>query len=78
MTYKKIAPGLFIPATQTPEVLVLADLEAELAAMQAQAKMQQPTDIELIEFAKMMHPFYNMQPQRIAELQDLINTLKIL
>lgn len=81
MSYKKIAPNIFLPETSTPEPLYLDRLEAELAALQAQSEMQEPTEQELLIFARSAHPYYMQKTNysnRVSELEDLINTLKAL
>jgi len=79
MNYKKITENIFLPETSTPEPLYLDKIEQELAALQQQ--QTEPTEAQLIEFGKMMHPYYaeaNMQAQRIIELVALLNELKAL
>jgi len=76
MKYKKITPDIFLPETTTPEPIRLSELEAELAMLNSQTA-QEPTQEELIVFARQMHPFYmNQFSPRKAELEQLINELK--
>lgn len=77
MNYRKIAPGIFLPETNTPEPVFLEDLENKLETLNNQKKAGIPTDEELIEYAKIFHPAFNPSLDvEINKLIELISELK--
>jgi hypothetical protein len=66
--------NLFLPDTTTPEVIDLDKLKAELATLKAQSAASEPTELELIDWARAMHPYYmdrhyfNSEIERLTKL----------
>lgn len=79
MNYKKIAPGVYLPETNTPEAVYFEELESHLAELLKQKNNPKPTDLELLEWAKIHHPaFVSHNDNEINDLQNLIEHLKAL
>jgi len=51
--------NLFLPDTQTPEVIDLDALIAQRNELISRQAMSEPTDEELIAYGKMMHPYFS-------------------
>jgi hypothetical protein len=80
MTYKKITDNIFIPATNTPDPILLSDLEQELEDLRASI-LSEPTDQHLLDWARDNHPYYVEQATKEAEInqkEEFINYLKSL
>ncbi|MDD4070544.1 MAG: hypothetical protein PHF05_08885 [Candidatus Izemoplasmatales bacterium] len=80
MTYKKITDNIFIPATNTPDPILLSDLEQELEDLRASI-LSEPTDSELLDWARTFHPYFTengVKELMIQEKEELINYLKSL
>jgi hypothetical protein len=75
-TYRKISDDLFLPERDTPNPVSLMELKNELEEMKA-SKGTEPTDAELIEWAKQNHPYYE-DDARITELEEFVNYLESL
>ena len=66
-TYKKI--------TTTEEIIDVRSLKEELVRLEAELKQPEPSNEELIEFGKAMHPYYRDKDflrTRISQLKDEI------
>jgi hypothetical protein len=75
-TYRKITEDLYLPERDTPNPVSLNELKTELEGLKA-AKGTEPTDAELIEWAKQNHPYYEDDAQ-ITELEEFVNYLESL
>ena len=75
MNYKKITDDIFIPETTSPDAIRLSELIAERDRLVAEMEMDEPSEAELLAFAKLMHPFYMVSRLQIDELNTFINTL---
>jgi hypothetical protein len=71
MEYTKITSDIFLPVTISPVPLLLSDLKNRLLEMQAAAVAVEPSEAELLDFARMVHPFYSDALQRTFEIQRL-------
>ena len=76
--YKKIADGVYIEKTMAPEPIYLNKLIAERDRLTALQEQEKPTDEELLQFAREMHPSLMDYSHRLNELEGLINSLKSL
>jgi hypothetical protein len=75
MEYTKITSDIFLPVTISPVPLLLSDLKNRLLEMQAAAVTVEPSEAELLDFARMVHPFYSDALQRAFEIQRLQNLI---
>jgi len=73
-TYK-IPAGVEINIINYPPI---EELEAKLTDLQAKLAEPEPSDAELIEYAKQFHPFYTDKPWIEKELEETNNIIKLL
>lgn len=77
MEIKKIDKDTF-EYWQKVKTVKLSELKAELLQLQEQLKEAKPTNKELIELGRSVHPYYSDIEQKKAELQNQINKLRAL
>ena len=68
--YVKIGDDAF-ERIGTVEKISLSQIKDRLRFLQKQAQMSEPTDRELIDFAKAMHPYYTERLRIIEEINRL-------
>lgn len=75
--YKKLTSDLFIARTTAPDPISLSELRAERDRLIAQQAAEEPSDEELLAWAKREHPYYtNVETSvRINDLNQLIQDL---
>jgi len=74
-TYESVSKDVLKKITTTEELIDLKALKEEKSSLVAQAEAKPPTDIELIEAGKSIHPYYQdiiWTAQRIKEIDILL------
>src|SRR6056297_3445710 len=74
-TYKKVANDTFIPERESPNPVYLSEKKARLQELKEVKAAQEPTDSELLEWAKQNHPYYQ-DDKEITELEEFVNYLE--
>jgi len=74
--YKKIAEGVYIEKTMAPEPIHLDNLIAERDRLVQLQEQEKPTDAELLEWAKEMHPAFMDYELKVLQLSELIEQLR--
>jgi len=78
MNYKRITSDIFLPETSTPEPVVLSELKSRISTLEA-AIQDEPSDYDLIEWAKASHPYFSDRfkiESEIFQLQTLVQNLE--
>ncbi len=73
--YKKVANDTFIPKRESPNPVYLSKKKARLQELKEAKEAQEPTDTELLDWAKLNHPYY-ANDKEITELEEFVNYLE--
>ena len=76
-SYKKVADDTFIPERESPNPVYLSEKKARLQELKDAKASEEPTDSELLEWAKQNHPYY-ANDKEIQELEEFIEYLESL